>query len=99
MIPYCPSKQRISCELLMDGVSITFLHAPFDIKVSTHTFHTLLESYKNSWETMVTLRTPRTSATKETSLLTSSHFLSRRTSPKGSTKYLQGMSASVRAFL
>ena len=52
-----------------------FSCASRDIKVSTHTFHTLFKSYENSWGTMVTLQTPGTSAAKETSLLTSSHFL------------------------
>jgi len=74
MIPQCPSEQG-SYELLVDGVSMEFSYAPNDIKVGTHTFHTLFEeSYENNWGTMVTLRTPRTSAVKETSLLTSSHF-------------------------
>jgi len=48
---------------------------------------------------MVTLRTPRTSAAKEISLLTSSHFLSRWTSPQGSTKYLKGMGTRERVVL
>ena len=69
MIPHCPSKQN-SCELLVDGVSMMFSLAPSDIKVSTYTFHTLFEAYENSWGTMVTLRTPRTSAAKETSIPT-----------------------------
>jgi len=69
-----PSQQH-GCELLVDGVSMKFLHAPSDIEVSTHTFHTLFESYENSWGTMVALRTLRTSTTKETSLPTSGHFL------------------------
>jgi len=60
------------CELDVDEVSMKFSKAPKDIKVSTHAFHTLLESYENSWGTMVTLRTARTSAAKETYLLTSS---------------------------
>ena len=46
-----------------------------DIKVGTDAFHTVFESYENSWGTMVTLRAPRNSAAKETSLLTSSRFL------------------------
>ena len=75
MIRYCPSRQD-SCELLVDGVSMMFSHAPYDIQVSTRTLHTLFaESDKNSWGTMVTLRTPRTSAAKETSLRTLGHFL------------------------
>ena len=40
MIPHCPSKQD-SYELLMDGVSMKFSYAPNEIKVSTHTFHTV----------------------------------------------------------
>ena len=74
MIRHCPTKQD-SCELLVDGVSIEFSYTPNDIKVSTHTFHTLFKSYENSWGTMVTLRTPETFVAKETYLLTSSHFL------------------------
>ena len=73
MMPHCPSKQH--SELLVDGVSMNFSYTPNNVMVSTHTFHTLFESYENSWGTMVTLRTPRTSAAKETSSLTSSHFL------------------------
>ena len=69
MIRHCSSKHR-SCELLVDGVPVKFSYAPNGIKVSTHTFHTLFEAYENSWGTMVTLRTPRASAAKETSLLT-----------------------------
>ena len=74
MIPHCLSKQH-RCELFVDGVLMEFSYAPNGIKVSTHTLHTPFESYENSWETMVTSRTPRTSAVKETSLMTSSHFL------------------------
>ena len=75
MIPYCPSK-RHGYELLVDGVSMKFsYYPPNGMKVSTRTFHTLFESYENSWGTMVTLRTPRISAVKEISLLTSGHFL------------------------
>ena len=76
MISHCPSEQD-SCDLLVDGVSMKFSYAPNNIKASTHAFHTLFESYENSWGTTVTLRTPRTSATKETflNLLTPSHFL------------------------
>ena len=40
MIRHCPSKQD-SYDILVDGVSIKFTYAPNDIKVSTHTFHTL----------------------------------------------------------
>jgi len=74
MIPHYPKKEKC-CELFVDGVSVKFSYAPRGIKVSTHTFDTLIESYENSWGTMVTLRTPGTSATKETSLLISSHSL------------------------
>jgi len=41
------------CELDVDGVSMEFSKAPKGIKVSTYAFHTLLESYKNSWGIMV----------------------------------------------
>ena len=62
------------CELDVDGVSVKFSKAPERIKASIlHIFHTVLESYENSWGTMVALR--RTSAVKETYLLTSSRFL------------------------
>ena len=73
MIRYYPSKQH-NCDLLVDGVSMKFSFAPNDVKVSIHTFHTLSESNKNSWGTMVRSRTLRTSSAKGTSLLTSSHF-------------------------
>ena len=53
MIPHCPSKQR-SRELLVDGVSMKFSNALNIIKVSTHCFHTLFESYENSWGATVT---------------------------------------------
>ena len=59
----------------VDGVLSNFSDAPDGIKVSTYTFHTAFKPYKNSWGTMVTSWTPRNSAAKETSLLTSSHFL------------------------
>ena len=48
---------------------------PSDIRVSTQAFHTVFEPYENSWGTMVTLRTRRNSAARETSLLTSTRFL------------------------
>ena len=74
MIRHYPRKHH-SCELLVDGVSMKFSYAPKDVRVSTHTLHTLFESYENSWGTLGTLRTPGTSAAKETSLLTAGHFL------------------------
>ena len=63
------------CEIDVDGVSMKFSKAHKGIKVSTHDSHTLLESYENSWGTMVALRTAGTSAAKETSLLPSSRFV------------------------
>ena len=99
MIPHCPSTKQHTCELLVDGVSMKFSYAPDHIKASTHTFHTPFESYENSWGTMVTLRTPRTSAAKETSLLTFDHFLQRRTSPHGGTNYLNGVDTRERETL
>ena len=99
MIPHCPSTKQHTCELLVDGVSMKFSYAPDHIKASTHTFHTPFESYENSWGTMVTLRTPRTSAAKETSLLTFDHFLQRRTSPQGGTNYLKGVDTRERETL
>ena len=98
MIPHCPTRQD-SYELLVDGIPMKLLYAPNGIKVSTHTFDTLVKSYKNSWETMVALQSLRASAAKETSLLTPSHFLQRQTSPQGSTKYLNGMDTGKRAAL
>ena len=59
----------------IDEVPGNFSDAPDGIKVSTHAFHTVLEPYENSWVTMVTLRTPRNSAVKETSLPTLTRFL------------------------
>jgi len=44
MIRRRPGKQD-SCEVLVDGVSMEFSYTPRGIKVSTHTFHTLFESY------------------------------------------------------
>ena len=57
------------------GIPTNFLTAPDGINVSIHAFHTVFEPYENSLGTMVTLRTPRNSAAKETSLLISSRFL------------------------
>ena len=93
-----PSEQ-CGYEVLVDEVRMKFCRAPSDIKVSTHTFDTLFESYENSWETMVTLGKGETSAPKETSLLTSSHFLQRRTSSQGSKKNLKGVGTRERATL
>ena len=59
----------------IDEVPSNFSHAPNGIKVSELAIQTVFEPYKNSWGTMVTLRTARNSAAKGTSLLTSSHFL------------------------
>ena len=59
----------------VDGVCGSFLAAPDGIKVSTHAFHTVFAPYENSWGTMVTLRTSRDSAAKETSLRTLIHLL------------------------
>ena len=62
-----------SCKI--PGVPGNFSAAPDGIKVSTHAFHTVFEPYENSWGTTVTLQTPRNSAAKETSLLTSNRCL------------------------
>jgi len=59
----------------INGMPGNFSVASDGIKVSTHAFHIIFESYQNSWGTMVTLRTPRNSAPKETSLLISIRFL------------------------
>ena len=45
MIPHYPKKEN-SCELFVDGVSTKFSYAPRGIRVSTHTFDTLSESYE-----------------------------------------------------
>ena len=74
MIPHCPSKQDCY-ELLVDGVCMKFSYALNDVKVSAHILHTPFKSDENSWGIMVTLQTSMTSAAKETSLLTSGHFL------------------------
>ena len=68
-------KTQDICGLYVDGNFMKFSKAPKGIKVITHVFHTLLESYKNSWEIMVALRTARTSTAKEIYLLTSIRFL------------------------
>ena len=60
---------------VVEGVPGDFLAVLDGIKVSTHVFHTVFEPYENSWATMVTLRTPRNSVAKETSLLISGRFL------------------------
>ena len=59
----------------IDRVPGNFSAVSDGIKVSTYGFHTLFGPDENSWGTTVTLRTPRNSAAKETSLLTSNHFL------------------------
>ena len=82
ILPDRPSKYA---SFETDGRPCNFLDAPDGIKVSTHAFHTVFWPYENSWGTMVTLRTPRNSAAKETSLLMSSHFLWRTS---GSTNYM-----------
>jgi len=63
-------KAQDSYELHVDGASMKFSKAPEGVKVSTHIFHTLLESYENSWGITVSLRTARTFTAKETSLQT-----------------------------
>ena len=75
MTCHCPRKAQDSYELRVDGVSMKLSKAPKGTEVSTHIFHTLLESYENSWGTMVTFWTVRTSAVKGTSSLTLSCFL------------------------
>jgi len=77
------SRKDINFEI--DGGSCYFLDASDSIEVSTHAFRVMFEPYENSWGTMVTLQTLRNSAAKETSLLTSSHFLWRTSR---STNYL-----------
>jgi len=76
-------KKYISFEI--DGGSCNFSYASDGIEVNTHAFRTMFEPYENSWGTMVTLQAQRNSPAKETSLLTSSHFLLRTS---GSTSYL-----------
>jgi len=98
MICHCLRKYY-SVEIFVDGILRKFSYARDCIKVSTYMPFTLFESYEDSWGTMVTLRTQRDSAVKETSLLISSHILSRRTSPQGSTKYLKGMGTREREVL
>ena len=88
MIRTCPRNVEYSREIRVDGVSMKFSGAPDYITVSIQISHTLLESYESSWGTMVIFRTARTSAVKETYLLTSSRFLQGRALPQGSTMYL-----------
>jgi len=52
-----------------------FSDAPNGTKVSTRALHTVREPYENSWGIMATFRTLKSSAPKETSLLTSSRVL------------------------
>ena len=61
-------------ELDVDGISMKFSEAPEGVKVSTHVSYSA-QAYENSWGTMVTSSTVRTSAAKETSLLTLSCFI------------------------
>ena len=68
-------QQRKHSSYEVDGMCGNFLAAPDGIKVSIHALHAVFEPYENSWGTMVTLWTPRNSAVKETSLLTSSPVL------------------------
>ena len=68
-------RQRKYRSYEIDGMPSNFSDAPNGTKVSTHAFRTVFESYQNNWGTMVTLQTPRNSAAKETSFLTSSRFL------------------------
>jgi len=89
------SKWRDRFPLLVDGVSMNFSPAPNGVKASIHTFHTLLESYENSWGTMVTSRIPRSSTAKETSLPTSGHLFQRQTSPQGNTKYIKSIKRAI----
>jgi len=72
------------------GVLANFWAAPDGIKVSINALRIMFEPYENSWGTTVTLRTPRDSAAKETSLPTSSRILRWRTSPDN-IKHFQGI--------
>ena len=92
MLRGCPWGSKYG--LRVDGVSMEFSPAPEGVKASTHTFHTLFEkAYESSWETMVTLRTPRTSAAKETSLLTSSSFTQSWTPHRDNMRYVTRISS------
>ena len=68
-------QQRTYRSYKINRVPGHFSAAPDGVEVSTYTFHTVFESYENSWGTMVTLQTPGNSVEKETSLLISSCFL------------------------
>ena len=67
--------QPRECSYKIHGMPSNFSAAPHGIKVSTHTCHTVFEPHEDSSGTMLTLWTPRNAAAKETSFLTSSHFL------------------------
>ena len=82
------NRPRKNCSYEINGVPGNFSAAPDGIKVSTYAFHTVFESYEKSLGTMVTLWTPRNSAARGTSLLTSSHFLLWWISLHSITKYL-----------
>ena len=71
--------------LHVDGVLVKFSLENEATKVSLHTFNIALDSHEVSWETMATSRTLGTSASKETSLLTSSPSFQRRTSSQLAT--------------
>ena len=58
--------------LWVDGNQVRFSHARKETQVSSHTFHTMLRSHRNSWEIMAISRTLGISASRETSWLTGS---------------------------
>ena len=53
--------------MMINGIPVEFSRAYDAIQVSTYTFHKILGSHRNGWETTVTSRTPGTSAVMETS--------------------------------
>jgi len=64
-------KMSYGSHFIIGPIPVRFWAASYDIKVSTHAFHEVFEPYDDSWGTMVTLRIPRNSLAKETSLMTS----------------------------
>jgi len=72
--------------LYVDEVWMKIFRDREGAEVSMYNSCTLLESHENSWETMVTLRTPGASAGRETSLLTLSSLLQRWSLPQDRSK-------------
>ena len=74
---------KCSDVLRVDGAIVRFSSEHEGTKVNMHTFGALFESHEDSWVNMVTLRIRGASVPKETSFLTSSPAIRRRTLSQG----------------